>query len=94
MEKYISPQTKILKVIVDNGGSASTNIIMEKTGIARIYIHANGRHLLSRGLAKKVTVPKSTGGYSSTWHINPNRIDKVLSMIREAYEDGSEFEQD
>ena len=85
-----SPQVKILRALVENGGELSVKEISVKTRLSVGDVHGNGRHLISRSLIRKKTEQYYDHSLKQPrkityYYIRPQKRDKVIEMLREVY---------
>ena len=93
MENHqIKVGTTILKAIYENGLSADSKLIGKKIGEPiESNIWHNCDRLISRSLiTKKVTRRPDKTYYPTVYTIRPQKMEKILRMLREAY--GEEIE--
>lgn len=79
-------QKRILKAILDKGGTANTDEIMELSEIKRYSVHGGARHLVSRALIRKHPrrlKPNRRGYDKSVFSLNQNLIEKIKRLISE-----------
>jgi len=81
-------QKRILKALLNSGGTANTDEIMKSVNLSRASVHQGTRHLRSRALIRKHPITmKKIGGYGkSVFSLNQNLIIKIKRLITEIEE--------
>lgn len=81
-------QKRILRAILNLGGTANTDEIMELAKLKRNSVHGGTKHLKSRALIRKhPTTMKKIGGYDkSVFSLNEKLLPKIKRLISEIEE--------
>ena len=88
---YISPQTKMLKVVMTFGDNQTTNEIAKNSGMTVRQVHHSGEALRGRSFLVKNT--ERTGGFGpgliTRWKMRPQRKEHAEKLVREAFGEAS-----
>ncbi|MHA1867819.1 MAG: hypothetical protein ACTSXD_07110 [Candidatus Heimdallarchaeaceae archaeon] len=79
-------QKKVLRSILNNGGSANTREISDDTGFKCMNIDRATDHLISRALVRKERPPKTFPRSPNIYHLNNKLLDKIKRLISEIEE--------
>jgi predicted transcriptional regulator len=91
MEKiFISPQIRMLKVMLENNGEATTQRLSEELDMDTNNLKGNGRHLVGRSLAtRRVILIENKYGHkvkrNYLYKLRPQKMEKIVKLVNESY---------